>query len=161
MGSTSSSCLHEGPGVPCPNNKNIFLRQYVDILYKSDCTIQKSLAISYSHVLILLYYYYFSVSLAVRARIRDRLKSQRVYHVVMAEAKSASRTSRDHLHEHELKRIKYSIPAATKRTILRTQTRPSYVNGTCISDMEIQWCIASSILQNTTPSPHSLRWLWI
>ena len=63
----------------------------------------------------------------------------------MATAKAAIRTSRDNLHEQELKRITDPIPAATKCTILRSQetgqwlqTPPSYVNGTCLTDMEFR-----------------------
>ena len=80
-----------------------------------------------------------------------------------ATAKAAIRTSRGSLHEQELKRITGPIPAATKRNILRSQetgkwlqTPPSYVNGTCLSCR----CIASSILENTTQFPHSLRKFW-
>ena len=54
----------------------------------------------------------------------------------------AIRKSRDSLHEEELK---HPIQAATKRTILRSQetgkwlqTPPSYVNGTCLSEMEFR-----------------------
>ena len=66
----------------------------------------------------------------------------------MAGAQVAIRTFKDSLHELELKRITDPIPAATKRTILRSQetgkwlqTPPSYVNmvrGTCLSDMEFR-----------------------
>ena len=47
--------------------------------------------------------------------------------------------------ERELKRITDPIPAATKRTILRSQetgwwlqTPPSYANGICLSEMEFR-----------------------
>ena len=64
---------------------------------------------------------------------------------IMAAAKAAIRTAKDRRHEWELKRITDPIPAATKRTILRSQetgtwlqTPPSYVNGTCLSEMEFR-----------------------
>ena len=59
----------------------------------------------------------------------------------MAETKAAIGTSRDRLHEKELKRMIDPIPAASERTILRSkwlQTPPSYVNGTCLSNMEFR-----------------------
>ena len=63
----------------------------------------------------------------------------------MTEAKTAIQTSKDSLHERELKRFVDPIPEATKHTILRSQetgkwlqTPPSYVNGTCLSDMEFR-----------------------
>ena len=53
--------------------------------------------------------------------------------------------SKDSLHEQELKRITDPIPAATKRTIFRSQatgkrpqTPPCYVNGTCLSEIELR-----------------------
>ena len=65
----------------------------------------------------------------------------------MATAKATIRTSKNCLHEHELKRITDPIRAAPKRTILRSQetgkwlqTSPSYVNGTCLSEIEFSQC---------------------
>ena len=58
-------------------------------------------------------------------------------------ANAAIRKSKDTPHEQELKRISY--PAATKRTILRSQdtdkwlqTPPSYVNRNCLSEKEFR-----------------------
>ena len=69
-------------------------------------------------------------------------------------AKAAIRTTKDSLHEQELKRITAPIPGAAKRTTFskprnrQVAANPSklrYVNGTCLSDMEFR-CIETSIL---------------
>ena len=63
----------------------------------------------------------------------------------MVAANAAIRTFENCLHEQELKRITEPIPAATKRTIIRSQktgkwlqTPPSYVNGTGLADMKFR-----------------------
>ena len=77
--------------------------------------------------------------------MRQLLRQLRKHTQTMATAKSAIRTSKDTLHEWELKRITDPRPAATKRTVLRNQETgkglqipPSYVNGMCLSEMEFR-----------------------
>ena len=78
----------------------------------------------------------------------------------MAPEKLAIRTSKDFLHDQELKRMTEPIPAATKRTILRNQvtgkslqTPPIYVNGTRLSDMESEMNCIFDIAEHHSASP--------
>ena len=68
-----------------------------------------------------------------------------VHTQTMAAAKAAIQASKDCMHQQELKRITDPMQAATKRTILRGQETgqwlqipPSYINGTCLSDLEFR-----------------------
>ena len=78
----------------------------------------------------------------------------------MAPEKLAIRTSKDFLHDQELKRMTEPIPAATIRTILRNQVSgkwlqipPRYVNGTFLAGMELEMNCIFDIAEHHSTSP--------